>query len=202
MDIYSTRAQLAAIDLIPSQPAGGDSAAGTQLTMATVNTLGTAAVPTMATQPQIYVEPEPDTDVDSFEREANERIQRRHNRRRLLHVAIWMLVVGLVLMLFGWFMADRKNNMPSNDSTPVVVTNTPTPPPSPPPVTNIPVVVTNTPPPPPPPSPPPPPPVVETVALVGMNNEERFLQSLVASGESGRFFRISGNLEKAAGKIR
>ena len=194
--------RLAAIDLMLSQPAGGDSVAGTQLTMATVNTLGTAAAPTMATQPQIYVEPEPDTDVDSFEREANERIQRRHNRRRLLYVAIWMLVVGLVLMLFGWLMADRKNNMPSNDSTPVVVTNTPTPPPSPPPVTNIPVVVTNTPPPPPPPSPPPPPPVVETVALVGMNNEERFLQSLVASGESGRFFRISGNLEKAAGKIR
>ena len=233
--------RLAAIDLMLSQPAGGDSVAGTQLTMATVNTLGTAAAPTMATQPQIYVEPEPDTDVDSFEREANERIQRRHNRRRLLYVAIWMLVVGLVLMLFGWLMADRKNNMPSNDSTPVVVTNTPTPPsfpppvtnipvvvtntpppppfpppvtnipvgvtntptppPSPPPVTNIPVVVTNTPPPPPPPSPPPPPPVVETVALVGMNNEERFLQSLVASGESGRFFRISGNQEKAAGQI-
>ncbi len=193
--------RLAAIDLMLSQPAGGDSVAGTQLTMATVNTLGTAAAPTMATQPQIYVEPEPDTDVDSFEREANERIQRRHNRRRLLYVAIWMLVVGLVLMLFGWLMADRKNNMPSNDSAPVVVTNTPTPPPSPPPVTNIPVVVTNTPPPPPPPSPPPPPPVVETVALVGMNNEERFLQSLVASGESGRFFRISGNQEKAAGQI-
>ena len=193
--------RLAAIDLMLSQPAGGDSVAGTQLTMATVNTLGTAAAPTMATQPQIYVEPEPDTDVDSFEREANERIQRRHNRRRLLYVAIWMLVVGLVLMLFGWLMADRKNNMPSNDSTPVVVTNTPTPPPSPPPITNIPVVVTNTPPPPPPPSPPPPPPVVETVALVGMNNEERFLQSLVASGESGRFFRISGNQEKAAGQI-
>ena len=193
--------RLAAIDLMPSQLAGGDSVTGTQLTMATVNTLGTAAAPTMATQPQIYVEPEPDTDVDSFEREANERIQRRHNRRRLLHVAIWMLVVGLVLMLFGWLMADRKNNMPSNDSTPVVVTNTPTPPPFPPPVTNIPVVVTNTPPPPPPPSPPPPPPVVETVALVGMNNEERFLQSLVASGESGRFFRISGNQEKAAGQI-
>jgi len=35
-----------------------------------------------------------------------------------------------------------------------------------------------------------------------MKNEEGFLQSLVASGESGRFFRISGNQEKAAGHIR
>jgi len=239
--------RLAAIDLTPAQPAGGGGAGETQLTMATVNTLGTVAAPTMATQPSIYVEPEPDKDLESFEREVDKKIRRRQNRHRWLRLATWMLG-GLVLLLFGWLLVDRvRHNTPSDDSNPVAVADKPapvqesprvappapvpvpqsvtntsapapqpvtnTPAPAPQPVTNTPAPapapqpVTNTPAPAPAPqpvtnTPPPPPPVVETVALVGMKNEEGFLQSLVASGESGRFFRISGNQEKAAGHIR
>ena len=209
--------RLATLVSAPPRPSVTNTLA-TQVTMATEKTMGTIDASPTEAEPSVFVEPEPDPEVEMFEKNVIKKMQRKQEGRHGLRIAIAVLA-GLVFLLFGWALLNltKRSAAPAahggeNAEPQVPVTAVTSnavagteqmPPEQPTAVSNVvdgvgqivsdpPIVTTNEP-------PVLPPPVDDSIALVGSEREANLLRAF--AGGRGRFYRIAGRPDDVATQI-